>query len=598
MREEHKAAFDRYKHLLTTYPYDRVVSFKVVEETQETVTLLYKLEKNERIELCYTRMSMEEVRAMYQNGQSVCLDGCYVDNFDATQLVDAEGEMPHFLEFSAECAFFFGHTEFSGAQFLGEAVSFWGSAFEGGEVFFEHCKFSAPAVSFEKVNCGHWKVSFMASEFVGGVSFMGMEYGDGGVCFDRARFGEGEVSFRESCFGTGDVSFVETDFGGGDILFDNAKFGEGEIWFGRAVFGKGKVLFEKTNFGDGNVTFWETDFGEGPASFNKATFGKGEVSFCGTSFGNDYVWFDDVDFGAGSVSFMGTNFGESDVRFYRTNFQEGDATFYGSTFGESEVRFWRCSFGDGEVNFTGVIAPKTTVRFRGCKLLNHEIFRFSQVKRLEVIDCIVDGVLLMNSEKQETVQIDELSFLNTKNLGSIFIDWETAKAAIENYPGKESEKEEEVSRKKAKQMQMLKENFHNLGEYDYEDEAFAEYMNYRRKTNPFVLRFPSWVLSAISGYGTKPVRLFITMLVVIFFFGFLFSEILPVVEMVGKEDFGDSFNGMARGLYFSMITFMTIGYGDISPANAFTSILAGLEGFAGLFLMSYFTVAVVRKTLR
>ncbi|MCK5311801.1 MAG: hypothetical protein KAJ62_06810 [Desulfobacteraceae bacterium] len=43
---------------------------------------------------------------------------------------------------------------------------------------------------------------------------------------------------------------------------------------------------------------------------------------------------------------------------------------------------------------------------------------------------------------------------------------------------------------------------------------------------------------------------------------------------------------------------MTIGYGDIQPANFSGIILSGFEGFMGLFLMSYFTVTFVRKVLR
>ena len=52
------------------------------------------------------------------------------------------------------------------------------------------------------------------------------------------------------------------------------------------------------------------------------------------------------------------------------------------------------------------------------------------------------------------------------------------------------------------------------------------------------------------------------------------------------------------GLYFSGITFLTIGYGEVMPMGFWGSFLAIVEGFIGMFLMSYFSVAVVRKTLR
>jgi len=53
-----------------------------------------------------------------------------------------------------------------------------------------------------------------------------------------------------------------------------------------------------------------------------------------------------------------------------------------------------------------------------------------------------------------------------------------------------------------------------------------------------------------------------------------------------------------KGQYFSTITFLTIDYGDIQPPNDICAIIASLEGFSGLFLMSFFTVSVARKTLR
>ncbi len=599
--EENEMAFDRYKYLLTTYPYDFVVSHQIVEQVDKSVTILLKLSKNGNLQLCYNLLTMEDVQKMYQEGSDICFDKCYIDNFDCASLSFFDAEQSNILlnNFSADCAFFDGNTNFSGIHFKADNLSFLASVFEGGEILFDSCVFYATQISFEKMHCGNGSLSFSGADFGDAdVSFLGTELATGEVLFNGARFGQGSISFKDANLGNGDVSFVETNFGAGPVSFENARFGSGEIWFGRAIFDEGKVSFEKADFGEGNVTFWETNFGEGAVTFNKARFGDGEVSFCGTSFGDEYVWFDDVDFGTGSVSFMGTNFGNSDVRFYRSNFEAGDVTFFGSTFGDSKVRFWRSHFGDGEVNFTGVMAAQTTITFKGCNLLNHEVFRFDKVKTLEIIDCIIDGVLLLNTDKIEAVQIEELSFLNTKNLGSIFLDWETAKNAIANYSFPSNEPEAEVNQKKANQLKMLKENFHHLGEYDSEDEAFAEYMNYRRKTKDFLLRFPSWVLSAISGYGTKPFRLFITMILVMFFFGFIFSGQIPFVEMMGREEFGQVFLGIPRGLYFSMITFMTIGYGDISPANELTAFLAGLEGFAGLFLMSYFTVAVVRKTLR
>ena len=54
---------------------------------------------------------------------------------------------------------------------------------------------------------------------------------------------------------------------------------------------------------------------------------------------------------------------------------------------------------------------------------------------------------------------------------------------------------------------------------------------------------------------------------------------------------------LVNALYFSVVTLATIGYGDFAP-DGFARIIAGTEGFMGVFMMSYFTVAFVRKILR
>ena len=52
-----------------------------------------------------------------------------------------------------------------------------------------------------------------------------------------------------------------------------------------------------------------------------------------------------------------------------------------------------------------------------------------------------------------------------------------------------------------------------------------------------------------------------------------------------------------NSFYFSAITFFTIGYGECVPTGLL-KIISPIEGFTGVFLMSYFTVAFVRKILR
>ena len=51
------------------------------------------------------------------------------------------------------------------------------------------------------------------------------------------------------------------------------------------------------------------------------------------------------------------------------------------------------------------------------------------------------------------------------------------------------------------------------------------------------------------------------------------------------------------GLYFSLTTFVTLGYGDFAPQSWF-KLVTGLEGLLGVTLLALFTVAWGRKLVR
>ncbi len=100
-------------------------------------------------------------------------------------------------------------------------------------------------------------------------------------------------------------------------------------------------------------------------------------------------------------------------------------------------------------------------------------------------------------------------------------------------------------------------------------------------------------------YATNPVRVIISMLTSYSFFSlvFIFLIYFTSTDIVSSVGDPDKLSVFARSFYHSAITFLTIGYGDFYPSGAIRWI-SGIEGFIGLFLMSYFTVAFVRKILR
>lgn len=365
----------------------------------------------------------------------------------------------------------------------------------------------------------------------------------------------------------------------------------------RLTFFDGNTSFDNVLFDDEDISFQFSHFENGATSFNNADFGIGDLSFLNVSFACKTLTFNFTDFNKGFVAFDYSSFSAESVSFIETTFQGDFVSFEATNFTSKRVTFYKNNLGNADISFEKCKANKSKFKFLRCKLLCHENFRFENVHILEIIDCIVDGTLVMDSSTDTNVYIEQISLKNTKNLGIIFLDWERIKKAIALYGTDEPHDKYSAKRlleEKASQLQMLKKNFNNLGEYDIEDDAFVEYMRYNAKTQHFLRRLNLNLLDLIGCYGTKPIRVFATMLVMVFAFAGIFSGIIPFIQVSEHK----LFTGFGRGLYFSIITFFTIGYGDITPASGWAAFFAGIEGFLGVFFMSYFTVSIVRKTLR
>lgn len=365
----------------------------------------------------------------------------------------------------------------------------------------------------------------------------------------------------------------------------------------RLTFFDGNTSFDNAQFENDHISFQFAHFQHGSASFNNANFGTGNLSFLNVTFSSKSLSFNFTNFNKGTVSFDCSNFNSKNVSFIETTFNGDFVSFEDTFFTSNQVLFYKNNLGNADISFENCNANRTRFKFLQCKLLCHENLRFANVKILEIIDCIVDGTLVLDSSTDTNVYIEQISFKNTKNLGIIFLDWNKIKTAIALYGTDapiDKYTEKRIFEEKANQLQMLKKNFHNVGEYDYEDDAFVEYMRYNAKTQNLLRKINLNLLDLIGCYGTKPYRVFLTMLALVFSFAGIFSGIVPFIQVSEHA----IFDGYGRGLYFSIITFFTIGYGDITPASWGAAVLAGIEGFLGVFFMSYFTVAIVRKTLR
>jgi hypothetical protein len=117
----------------------------------------------------------------------------------------------------------------------------------------------------------------------------------------------------------------------------------------------------------------------------------------------------------------------------------------------------------------------------------------------------------------------------------------------------------------------------------------------RRKSSKLYnpLRWLNFIFGDLTcKYGTSPIRILTWMIAAIFGFSatfYTFQNFMSYAAPI-KMTFADC-------LYFSIITYTTVGYGDIHAIGDLR-FLAGIEGLVGLTLTSLFTVIIARKIIR
>lgn len=514
----------------------------------------------------YGVVSPESIYDRIKNGEAIDLVNCYINNFSLSAYRQREGiedsTRTHIGTFNAINSFFDSDNkiDFSHSEFDGDTVSFCNTHFGNGNLTFHKSKFNSGVIDFSNTKYGNGDASFQFTDFgEGDTSFQGAKFYIGDVLFINARFGNGNVSFREADFGEGNVGFHFSTFGDGDKLFDKMTIRAQQVDFRKIEWGNGKVDFRRTDFGDAKVFFEECEFGTGKKNFRRCRFGDGKISFEMTNMG------------------MG------------------------------ELSFERADFGNGPLSFYKAYIDSITLK--SCHLDNYVDLRVQQANLIDLSDTIVRDIIDLRPGYAGS-DIKELNIHGVRDLGRIFIDWNenNAKELIGN-------QKDTTYREKAAQYLLLKEDFRESGQYLSEDEAYVVFKRMELKAQvqealaknslnalwAYPGAFARWLIFDKMGrYATDPVRVLFSMLVVYTLFSLtyyvmaLYGSVEPVNSSLGDPE---SLGLLPKSFYYSAITFLTIGYGDYFPLGP-AKWVAAIEGFIGLFLMSYFTVAFVRKILR
>ncbi|RVU40116.1 pentapeptide repeat-containing protein [Rheinheimera riviphila] len=122
---------------------------------------------------------------------------------------------------------------------------------------------------------------------------------------------------------------------------------------------------------------------------------------------------------------------------------------------------------------------------------------------------------------------------------------------------------------------------------------------YPRWSKPRLL---SKLIDVFCGYGEEPVRVVLFSLLLIFLCAicYFFLGVVSGGELLQfnpADSFWQQLKLFGTCLYYSVVTFTTLGYGDITPIG-WSRLFAAFEAFTGSFTIALFVVVFVKKMTR
>ncbi len=626
---ENVEIIDMYKN----YDYSFLKSSQCEKENSEDVYITYynKYGNIKKVEK-YLYVDPKNIYGKFFNSQElfINLSGCYVENISIflNKLENKHGDQNDKIvikEFIAKDAFFHTNAKGRSGGILGKNINFENIRFKDkvdftNSTFYNNVHFNNIIfecnTEFSYIKCMK-NINVSKSIFENDLEIKESTF-NGLLRFKNVDI-KGKTNFTKSKF-KGFAYFLETKFN--NISFANSIF-KNKTYFKSNVKFMGKANFNRVEFRD-LVEFNENIIFESKLNFNYVKC-KGVTLFFKTKF--SYSEFRHVIFEK-KTAFIDCEF-KNNVKFWNGKFN-GELLFTMSKFNKSA--YFNNSTFRGIAYFYNT-KTNSELGFERCDFHNYVDLRVKKCGYINLEESINRDILDFRPRKNDKIKIEKINFHNIKNLGFIYIDWN------ENNVEKviKFDENENNNKKTIEQYRMLKENFRELGQYESEDNAYVKFKKLKIRNNKniylnkvkkdfknlfndfksfslnFILMifysiifiFNYFVQEIIGKYGTSPLRIVSSMFVTVFLFTIYYLSYFPIFKLMSlNKIFGSQ--ELNKSFYHSIITFLTIGYGSSSfsssianiSSNIHLIIASGIEGFLGMFLMAYFTVAFVRKVLR
>lgn len=131
--------------------------------------------------------------------------------------------------------------------------------------------------------------------------------------------------------------------------------------------------------------------------------------------------------------------------------------------------------------------------------------------------------------------------------------------------------------------------YNDAGWASFKEKSIERFMMKRNRDPHYI---PSVIMAILCGYGEKPARIVISALFTVLFYAMIYY-VLGAVQNTQSPGYTVSWSDY---IYYSAVTFTTVGYGDFLPkAHGLFRLLAASEAFLGVFLSGLFVFTLARR---
>lgn len=291
-----------------------------------------------------------------------------------------------------------------------------------------------------------------------------------------------------------------------------------------------------------------------------------------------------------------------------------NCTFGGSTFDNcnfNNVKFEDCDFSNGSIAIFDKDTKFKNCYFKNCNM-SKSIFNkisFSKNRFIEtdlrgtiLSECTINDMYIVDCDCRDLKIVS--SYINKIDFEDKFLSKLSEDTFIDRV-----EKDKNDNNYYENTFKLYKSIFSkfeanrllsNAGEYYY----LSKQMELRTLSG--ISKIKSCIFWFLCGYGERPTFALISSIEIVLLFTLIYMftglnangvEINYSIDFILKLPIRSLFTDFMKSLYFSVVTFTTVGYGDITPIG-YSIILSGLEMFLGVTMVGVWTATLARKITR